>query len=131
MEKEILEKNYYVDASVDVTGKVFTVPDDVVSIEEVAFMGNRAVRFAILPDTLTEVGDRAFAGCDDLWAVTIYSCDTAFGSDVFDTDNKHLSLLVFQGSTAEAYAMAHGLKYYYLDPEALDDPDIPTPPDPR
>ena len=125
------EGDYFVEASVDVTGKVLTVPDDMLFIGEEAFMGSRNVRYVILPELLIEVGDRAFADCDDLWGVSINSYDTAFGSDVFGSGNRHLTLLVYQGSTAEDYAVEHGLNYFYLEPEKWEYPDIPVQPDPQ
>ena len=120
---------YYVEAYVDFAEKHLILPENQEVIGAEAFMGNQSIRYAVLPDMVTEIGERAFAGCDDLWAVTIESFDAAFGKDVFDRDNGHLLLLVYPGSTAEDYADSNGLRYSYIMPEEGDEvPDYPINP---
>ncbi len=49
--------------------KIVTVPDGVTRIEECAFEGNEFVETVILPDTVEEIGSRAFRGCSGLAVV--------------------------------------------------------------
>ena len=119
--EKAVHDSYYVEAYVDFERRILTLPENQEVIGPEAFMDNRSFRYAVLPDLLTEIGERAFAGCDDLWAVTIKSFDAAFGKDVFDRDNDHLLLLVYQGSTAEDYAIQNGLRYSYFSPEEGDE----------
>ena len=105
-------------ATVDFSGKSLDLPASQRIIGEEAFMNDRSFMEISLPETLTEIGDRAFAGCDGLWLVMIPSYETVFGSDVFDSGNEHLMLGVLPYSTAEKYALEHGLRYVYLEPES-------------
>ena len=121
--------NCFVEAYVDFEGKHLVLPVSQEVIGTEAFMDNRAIRYVNLSDPVAEIGDRAFAGCDGLGAVTIESYDAVFGEDVFDRDNGHLLLLVYQGSTAEDYAVENGLRYSYIAPEdGGETPDYPIDP---
>ncbi|MBR1930925.1 MAG: leucine-rich repeat protein [Lachnospiraceae bacterium] len=55
----------------------------VVSIAKKAFLSKKNLRKVALPDTLREVGDWAFAYCDNLQQVEFYLGDVAFGKAVF------------------------------------------------
>ena len=122
-----LEKGYSDDeyglATVDFSGKLLVLPASQNVIGEEAFLNDRSFMELSLPETLTEIDDRAFAGCDGLWLVLIPSYETVFGSDVFDSGNGHLTLGVLPYSTAEEYAQEQGFRYFYLEPES--DTDVP------
>ena len=122
-----LEKLYSDDeygyAIVDYYEKLLMLPKDQSVIGAEAFMNDSSLTAISLPETLTRIDDRAFAGCDGLWLVLIPSYVTVFGKDVFDSGNKHLTLGVLPYSTAEDYAAENGLKFFYLEPQS--DIDIP------
>ena len=116
-------------AAVDFSGRLLVLPASQSVIGQEAFLNNRSFMELSLPKTLTEIDDRAFAGCDGLWLVLIPTYDTVFGSNVFDSGNMHLTLGVLPYSTAEDYALEHGFRYFYLDPESdIDIPEYPEDP---
>ena len=102
-------------AMVDFWSTPLSLPLDLVTIEAEAFRGNPSAISVLIPPAVTEIGDYAFADCDGLWFVNIPASVKSFGKDIFDTDNKHLTLYVEKGSAAENYAIQNGLKY--INPE--------------
>ena len=71
-------------------GDVYTVPDGVTVIGELAFEDCDALTQVILPSSLTSIGEDAFYGCDEL------------------------TLSVAEGSYAEQYAKDNGIPYEYI-----------------
>ena len=116
-------------AAVDFFGKFLVLPASQRVIGEEAFLNDGSFMAVSLPETLTEIDDRAFAGCDGLWLVLIPTYDTVFGSNVFDSGNMHLTLGVLPYSTAEYYALEHEFRYFYLEPASdIDIPEYPEDP---
>lgn len=116
-------------AAVDFFGKFLVLPASQRVIGEEAFLNDGSFMAVSLPETLTEIDDRAFAGCDGLWLVLIPTYDTVFGSNVFDSGNMHLTLGVLPYSTAEDYALEHEFRYFYLEPASdIDIPEYPEDP---
>ena len=116
-------------AAVDFSGRLLVLPASQSVIGQEAFLNNRSFMELLLTKTLTEIDDRAFAGCDGLWLVLIPSYETVFGSDVFDSGNEHLTLGVLPYSTAEDYALVHEFRYFYLEPASdIDIPEYPEDP---
>lgn len=111
-------------ATVDVSGSLLDLPDDLTQIEAEAFQNASGAMGVAIPEQVKSIGTRAFAGCDRLWGVIIPASVTSFGTDVFDRSNSHLTLVVAEGSAAEQYAKQNGLKYRYTAaPENTDSED--------
>ena len=80
----------------------FILPAQLTSIEPEAFSGIAAVS-VLLPETVTSIGDHAFADCEALRQVIIPESVTTIGENVFDGCGP-LLIVGVSGSTAESYA---------------------------
>lgn len=89
-------------------------------LEKKAFLSKKRLRRIVLPESVTEVGDWAFAYCGRLKEVVLNTCGVRFGKDVF-LDCKELERIsgVSQtDGTGEllAAAVLHLDAYYLLEP---------------
>ena len=64
-----------------------------------------------LKDGLSGIGERAFAGCQKLMAIEIPESVTDIAEDAFADCGEELCIVCTKGSAAEAYAIAHSLRY--------------------
>ena len=89
----------------------FVFPDTLTSIESEAFSNSNA-SVVWIPDTVTFLGNKAFADCVSLSQIRIPSSVTAIPSDVFDGINKN-QFIIFgtPGSAAEAFADSEGILF--------------------
>ncbi|MCL1964063.1 MAG: leucine-rich repeat domain-containing protein [Firmicutes bacterium] len=71
------------------------IPDSVTSLGDAVFYGCRSLTSLTIPESVTRIGDRAFGGT---------------GSNAF-ADCPCLTLTVSSGSAAEQYAKAHNIPY--------------------
>ena len=69
-----------------------------------------SVSEVIIPDTVTEIGEYAFADCEGLVSVTIPGSVNKIGQKVFDGCS-NLTIITTAGSTAEQYAAAENIAY--------------------
>lgn len=111
---------------------IYQIPDGTKMIGAYAFSGCQELDTIIIPDSITEIGKYAFTGCGFktlelpgfLWSIedgTFSYCGKTesifipssvifFGQDVFK-DCEPECLIVEEGSRAEKYAIANGMKY--------------------
>lgn len=82
-----------------------TLPSDLLSIEDEAFLGIRADHVAI-PQGVLSIGDRAF-GDGRLWFITVPDSVTAIGSNDFS----NAVIWCKRDSLAYEYALEHQLQY--------------------
>lgn len=61
----------------------YTVPDDVISIDNSAFLGCRSLTSVIIPKSVTSIGNWAFQDCTSLTTVEIPSSVTSVGVRAF------------------------------------------------
>ena len=82
-----IEENFILDDSnlTVYTGIDTTVvlPDSISSIGQNAFAGNETVTSVTIPESVTEIGDGAFNGCTNLESVVIPEGVTSIGSETF------------------------------------------------
>lgn len=83
------------------------LPGALTVVEESAFEGDAAIGTLVIPAAVQEIGSRAFADCIKLTKVTFESMDTVIAKDAFDGSS--VSFEAYQGSSAEAYALSHGI----------------------
>ena len=79
-----------------------------------------------VPEGTTEIGALAFAGCQQLFNVTIPKSVTAIESDSF-WNCKNLRLYVWDESYAQQYAREHRLDFCYIQPDmgpVIDESDV-------
>ena len=69
----------------------------------------------ILPDSVTSIGESAFAGCNSLTTITIPDSVTSIGEDAFSRCARNFTLTVNRDSYAAEYAAANGISYTYPD----------------
>ncbi len=93
---------------------VCTVPEtrkdmEVAIIGMEAFSGNKYVETVIVPETVTELRDRAFADCPNLTRVELPAGLTRIGDDVFSGSD--VTLVVVEDSLGMTYAIEQGIPY--------------------
>lgn len=88
---------------------LLNLPSDLTVIGEEAFFGTGAERISIMPAT-EEIGERAFAGSSRLCFVRIPNSVSVISENAFENDPK-LCIVCASGSTAEAYAITHGIDF--------------------
>ena len=89
--------------------RLFHLPDSLQKIEDEAFEGT-AIRNVILPYSMTQLGDRAFAENRELLMVQFPEKLQVYGKDLF-AGSENAVMEVFAGSDAMAEAMAEGYRY--------------------
>ena len=67
----------------DVEIVTLTIPDDVESIKNYAFLGCAGLTSVTIPNSVTSVGDLAFFGCSGLTTITISNSVTSIGEAAF------------------------------------------------
>lgn len=88
----------------------FRLPAALRCVEDNAFVGSMA-QYAELPDSVQQIGSRAFVGCNDLKEILLSGSKCAYGSDVFEGCGL-LTILCPADSAAEAYAVSQGIDCY-------------------
>ncbi len=94
------------------------LPADTLTIQAEAFCNTADLDTVVLPEGLTTIGARAFAG-SSLTAVNLPASLTAIAADAFDGCSG-LHLTVVSGTPGEAYAIASGLPYTLLPAGPVD-----------
>ena len=103
------------------TGSV-TVPNNVTTIGEGAFIGNNNITSVTIPKNVTKIYDYAFASCPNLTSVTIMNPNC----EIDNLDNQTLgipgvtTIKGYSGSTAQAYANKYGYTFSALDTTATE-----------
>ncbi len=88
--------------------------------KKVTRIGDRAFAFCdsltavTIPDSVTSIGEDTFSFCDSLTAITIPDSVTSIGDSAFSYCG-NLTLTVTHDSYAEAYCKENGLRYIYPD----------------
>ena len=92
---------------------VFRLPEGLQIIGDDAFTGT-AAEAVILPDTVAEIGDRAFAGMPRLIAINIPKSTIVIGNNLFDSQQQ---VMIFgsAGSWASRYAASAGYPFVPVD----------------
>ncbi|MBO2516521.1 MAG: hypothetical protein CW338_04475 [Clostridiales bacterium] len=89
---------------------VVTVPENVTVISAETFLGTGAGE-VYLPDGVTAIGSKAFAGCTGLRLIHIPRSVTVIAEDAFDGCDS-LNIICAAGSAAQTFANAHGILNY-------------------
>lgn len=95
-------------------GKQIIIPVEiegkpVIAIERKAFLSCKTIREIVLPDSIQEIGDWAFAHAEQLRSITVPKHDLGCGKDLF-LGCKRLKEIVFDGTEKEkALLSANGL----------------------
>lgn len=98
------------------------ISDSVVSIGNSAF-SLCSLKEITLSENLADIGDFAFASCNELKTVTILNDNVKIGKDVFDEAAAGLVIKAFNGSAAQKYAEENEITFSSLD----DEPDAIIP----
>ena len=77
-----------------------SIPDSVTSIGESAFAGCSALASLTIPDSVTSIGEGAFAGCSALASLTIPSSVTSIHEEAFYHMSSLASIAVVDGNAA-------------------------------
>ncbi len=88
-----------------------SIGEHVKSIGEEAFSGCSSLGAVRIPEGVTEIGARAFSGCSSLVTARIPESVTEIGDGAFDGCAEGLRMICAEGSAAEAYATAHGIRH--------------------
>ena len=94
---------------------------DVTAIEACAFLYTDSLKKAVVPDSVTEIGESAFARCYSLESVTIPGTVKSINTHTFDFDDKLSEVLLGEGLTEicdSAFLVCPSLSYIKL-PESL------------
>ena len=90
------------------------LPAALTALEEESMSGSAFV-YVRLPETLSSIGDRAFAESPALCLAEFSDPDTVLGEDIFLNCSEQLSILAPAGSSAEAYALQHDIPFLPSD----------------
>ena len=85
----------------------YTIPDSVTSIGEWAFAYCDSLTSVAIPDSVTTIGDSAFRGCHSLTSVTIGNGVTRIGYAAFSSCDS-LTDVYYRGSEAQWAAITIG-----------------------
>ena len=87
------------------TDTSFNIPDSVTEIGEGAFIGCDSLTSIAIPNSVTEIGERAFSGCDSLTSITIPNGVTSIGYSAFENCYSLTSVTIPDSVTSiEGYA---------------------------
>ena len=92
---------------------VMNLPASLTRIEEAAFENDNVMTSVIIPESVAEIGSRAFADCQQLTMVRFESRDAVISEDAFD--GSPVGIAAYSGSTAEAFALKHGIELTLID----------------
>ena len=95
--------------SSDVTSIVFD-NNIVRSVESAAFENDDSIEAVIIPENVIDIGERAFADCNQLSSVTIVNTSTTLEDSAFDGCEDVYFLCPLE-SQAYYYAVNHGIPY--------------------
>ncbi len=93
------------------------LPSGVRTVEAMAFMGDESITEAVIQEGVEQIGDQAFSGCTALRTVTFLSRSVRIARNAFE-NCPDLTFQVYEGSTAELYALSHGYRRSYLDSQS-------------
>ena len=103
--------NWSAPVTVTVSGQgdapALILPDNLITIEQEAFAGIDST-YVVIPDGCTAIGDRAFADCPNLLAVTIPASVTSIMGNPFEGCAGSLVIITPAGSKADTFARQHG-----------------------
>ena len=103
-------KGLYIDNEL-VTSLV--IPNTVLNIGNYAFYGCENLTNLVIPDSVTSIGEGAFENCKDLKSVTIPENVTHICDDSFDLSQK-LTIKCYEGSYADKYAKENQINVLYI-----------------
>lgn len=99
-------------------GRVLELPDDLEVVEKAAFCGTTSVEKVVLSRNTSRIRAKAFAD-SALTEIVIPNAAVEIAADAFDRCAEDLVIKGRRGSTAEAYAAAHGIRFAVLDATEL------------
>ena len=89
------------------------LPDNTAIIEDEAFTGTAAA-IVIIPDKVTSIGAKAFAGNDDLFTVVVYSRSLTIADDAFE-NCPNLTVYGYSNSSIDTYCSRRGIPFVALE----------------
>ena len=88
----------------------YTIPNSVTSIGDYAFAGCRGLTSVTIPNSVTSIGDNAFNACHGLTSVTIPNSVTSIGDEAFEGCNSLTSVTIPSSVTSIGDAAFFGCK---------------------
>ena len=88
----------------------FTLPNDINSIEEEAFLNDIGLTAVYIPDGCASIGARAFAGCSNLSYIRIPADVTTIGENAFEGCDS-LTIVGDEESAAADYAEENDISF--------------------
>ena len=85
-----------------------TIPNSVTSIGNGAFAGCFSLTSVAIPNSVTYIGERAFSGCSSLTSVTIPNSVTSIGERAFSGCSSLTSVTIGNSVTSIGYGMFNG-----------------------
>ncbi|MBQ8250013.1 MAG: leucine-rich repeat domain-containing protein [Clostridia bacterium] len=89
----------------------YDVPETVVTIAASAFESAANLKSVYMGESVTEIGDMAFASCTSLAKVTVEAMFASFGFVVFDGTPSSFTIYGYNDSTAQSYASENGHRF--------------------
>ena len=105
-------------ASVAIAGadqQALILPASLQEISEQAFAGNTAIKTLVIPNSVTTIGSEAFEGCTGITEVTVASRKIKIAKNAFDNCSRNIVFYAHNDSEAMVWAIAHGYKCISLD----------------
>ena len=112
--------------SMQAEGYAIKLPESLTSVQESAFEGDGAIESVTVPETVKEIGSRAFAQCSKLATVRIESMDAVIAKDAFEemaSDAKKEKLNIIAMSTYRSYDYQVNLYNKYVKADGKEKAD--------
>ena len=100
-----------------------TIPDSVTEIGDSAFFWCKALISITIPESVTSIGYDAFTWCESLTNITIPDSVIHIDDNAFCGDY-NLVIDCYKGSTAEQFAINHGIRYIWHISVNIIDPSV-------
>ena len=94
------------------------IPENITSIEEGAFIGNRTIDVVEIPAAVKFIGEEAFADCENLTTIRINAKDITLEDNALGRLGEKRTIIGHDGTIVEEYANLYGFTFQPITTKA-------------